>query len=168
MCTIFACCWCWWKSDWRNIGSSFVNQIESADGKGFYWVFVKGFIAGFSGWKLGWRRSCTVNVYIGRDIMLIEDGLIIWWNNVWVLGCMSRSNHLCMAGRCGYSFRPCRLRFTVVSWALMWCAQRTVADNVVIVFFHLKDEIREEQVWAILVGIVDSKPWSLTVFAEVL
>ena len=41
-----------------------------------------------------------------------------------------------------------------------------VADNVVIGVVHLKDEIREEQLRAILVGVLDSTQWYLMVFAE--
>ena len=152
--------------DRRNIGSALVNHIESADGNWFYWVFVKGFIAGFSGWNLGWRLRQTVNVYRGRERRLRVEELIIWWNNVLGLGCLSSSNCWWAAGRCGHSCRPCRYRFHVVNRALMWWAQMQVAENVVIGVFHLKDKVREEQVWAILVGGVESTPWYLTVFAE--
>ena len=41
--------------DRREIGSVLVNHIESANGKWFYRVCVKGCIAGFVGWKLGLR-----------------------------------------------------------------------------------------------------------------
>ena len=48
----------------------------------------------------------------------------------------------------------------------MWFTYSLVYENVIIGVFHLKDEVREEQVWAILVGRVDSTPWSLTVLVE--
>ena len=50
--------------------------------------------------------------------------------------------------------------------AFMLGAYRLVADNVVIGVFHLKDEVREERVLAILIGGVDSTPRYLMVLAQ--
>ena len=55
------------KEGLGNIGSVLVNQIESADGKEFYRVFVEGLISRFSGWNLVWRRWYRVNVYRGKE-----------------------------------------------------------------------------------------------------
>ena len=53
LCPIITWCRSRRKGDRREIGTAPVNQIDSEDGKWFYGVFVKGYIAGFSGWKLG-------------------------------------------------------------------------------------------------------------------
>ena len=53
LCPILTWCQSRQRRDMRDIGSVLVNQIESADGKWFYRVFVKAYIAGIVGWNLG-------------------------------------------------------------------------------------------------------------------
>ena len=54
-----------------------MNHIDSSYGKWFHRIFVKGCIAGFFAWNLGWRLRDMGNVYRGMERRFRGEGILI-------------------------------------------------------------------------------------------
>ena len=129
----------------------------------FFWRFtLLGLVVGSLVWggSTYWM-SVVIDRGISEQMESSSDGIICGH-----LGILIISNRWWAVRSCGHMCRPCRFRLNVFNGALMWSSQWTIAYNVVILVFHLKNKTREEQVWAILVRVVESTPWLLTVFVE--